>query len=237
MDASTLDEIVDKSTLERKKGGMLSVIERAARLEGVLTNEETSALEVLVKAIDSRLEEVEKELQRQEKERERANLEVEKKKQDRIRVLKSRTRQKYVEFDDVTWYEHVSQPKYMDTRSYVGVYFLIDKSGTAQNLRIKNVFTADTWLFIERYQIKTDSQSYDIDKGSYGVERDNDTEIWEWYDDPVDAATASMLRDISTSKSAIIRYVGQQYRHDRTIGAAEKKAIAEMLELFSLLGG
>ncbi len=125
----------------------------------------------------------------------------------------------------------------MDTRSFLVVYFQCDSNGNAGNLRIKNVYTADSWLLVESYQIKTDAQTYEIEKGSFSVERDNDSEVWEWYDDPVDDQTLTMLRDISTSKSVMIRYKGRQYHHDRTMGAAEKKAIAEMLELYALLGG
>ena len=237
VDVGSLKDKHDLMSLEGLKGNINSVLERSSRLPNVVTADETKLLNDNLKAIEARIVEVEKELKRQDEERAKAKVAEEKKKQARISALKAKTRKKYVKFDDITWYEHTSQPQYMDTRSFIAVYFLIDNNGSAQNLRIKNVFTADSWLFVESYEIKTDSQTYEIDKGSFDVKRDNDTEIWEWYDDPVDDKTMAMLRDISTSKSVIIRYNGQQYRHDRTIGAAEKKSIAEMLELYALLGG
>ncbi len=149
----------------------------------------------------------------------------------------AKTKKEYVKFDDITWHQHTSTPKYMNLRSFIAVYFLIDKDGQAQNLRIKNVYTADSWLFIESYNIKADGSTHEIDKGSFGVERDNNQDIWEWYDEPVDEETLAMLKDIVASKNVMIRYNGQQYYRDRTIGSAERKAIAEMLELYDLLRG
>lgn len=229
-------EIADGSIadLESLRDEMRQVLDNK-NFQDRLAQEDSKVISNKLTATNKKLESL-YEVQRKKKaEEQKARKKKEKEKTDRIKYLKAKVRQKYNEFDQVTWYTHSSIPKYENTRSYISVYFYVDKSGHSGNLRIKNLYTADDWLFIEQYTIKTDTRTYTIDKGKWGVDRDNTYNIWEWYDEPIDSKTKAMLQDIASSKKVIIRYTGQNYYKDRTVGASEKKAISEMLELYDLM--
>ncbi|MCB1187674.1 hypothetical protein KDL29_10965 [bacterium] len=187
---------------------------------------------ILISSALSELEKIRaKELEEEKIIKEKAKKEQEKK----LAKLEKSVRKQYDEFDEITWYTHSSVPKYDNTRSYLSVYFQVSNS-KARNLRFKNVYTADDWLFIESYEYKTDNNQYSIYKGHFGVERDNGYgDIWEWYDDPVDSELRNMLEDIASSKKVLIRYNGKQYQKDRTISTEEKNAVRDMLELYDSL--
>jgi len=213
------------NSLGMTKIGILQVIREAEVYPDLVTAEQLQLFDSHLKKVESQIAILEEQARKKQREKEQ-----------RINSLKAKVRKKYNEFDEITWYTHSNIPKYANIRSYISVYFQVSsKSGYARNLRVKNLYTADDWLFIESYTIKTDHHTYSINKGQWGVERDNYTDIWEWYDDPVDAETKEMLLDISNSKKVMIRYIGSQYHKDRTLKSSEKKAIGEMLELFELM--
>lgn len=141
----------------------------------------------------------------------------------------------YDDFGEFYWYEHSNFPAYINSKSYVYVYFSV-KDGVAYNLRIKNVYTADDWLFIQAYTVKTDNEVYTIYKDYFDVKRDYASDgIWEWYDEPVEGKTKKMLLDMATSDVTMIRYGGENYHRDRTLNQEEKDSILEMIELYTLM--
>lgn len=126
---------------------------------------------------------------------------------------------------------------YMDKRTpiYINenfVYPYLVKKGSTVWLRLKFQYAADSWLFIQQVQIKTDNDTYTI---SARFEGDNDSGIWEWHDMPVNNSEYLMLKDISESKSVKMRYIGSQYRKDRNLTSKEKDIIKKTLEVYDKL--
>ena len=46
-----------------------------------------------------------------------------------------------------------------------------------------------------------------------------------------------MINAIANSKEAVVRYVGRQYRDDKTVSVQEKQAMKNVLAAFAALGG
>lgn len=160
--------------------------------------------------------------------------EKEEKERQLARALANMTK-KSDDMRDVIFYTHKAASKFINSRSAIEPYIAIDKSGNVI-LRLKNVYVADDWLFIESYRVKVDDAVYDI-VGDYGdIERDNDSGyIWEWVDESVSSEREAMLRAIASSKKTLIRYNGKQYYKDRTIPDSEKKLIEEVLSAYEIL--
>lgn len=140
------------------------------------------------------------------------------------------------EFSETKWFYNKTSPEYLNQNN-IFCYFGIKENGTPW-LRLRIQYTASNWLFIESYSIKTDNGTYDITTNYGDIKTDHSGgEIWEWIDKAPTAVDYIMLRDIANSKDATIRHNGKQYRKDRTITAAEKKALNYLLDSFEALGG
>ena len=98
-------------------------------------------------------------------------------------------------------------------------------------------YTGRTWLFINSYTILVDGRTYSINPGFQEVERDNGGfMIWEWYQFQVSKPDVDMIEKIANSKSAEIRYYGDQYYDDGTISKEEKQAFKNVLAAYEVLG-
>jgi hypothetical protein len=137
--------------------------------------------------------------------------------------------------NDVTFYYAKGISRYVNGPSQMLLYAAKpDEGSPSLSLRIR--YLADDWLFIEGYTFKVDGRTFTIDASGFDdVKRDNgEGEIWEWYttdaDDQMD-----LLRAVIASKSAVIRYRGRAYAHDRTITADEKRGLQVMLDAYEAL--
>lgn len=140
------------------------------------------------------------------------------------------------EITEVTWYRDKSSSEYVDENSFHIYFGKKDDSGPSLRLRIQ--YEDDNWLFIEKYIIKTDDDTYTIYTNYGDVNRDNGGgRIWEWLDIPVSENQYEMLKSIATSEKAIIRHEGDQYYDDRTLSNKEKEAIKNVLEAYEALDG
>jgi hypothetical protein len=128
------------------------------------------------------------------------------------------------------WYYAKSTTSYIDVNSvhlYIG-----QKEGQEPYLRFRIQYEGDDWIFIKKYTINVDGTIYIIEPDYGDVERDNDTNVWEWYDINPTSENLEMLKAISVSKKAIIRCEGDQYHDDRTITASEKTALKKVLIVY-----
>ena len=85
-------------------------------------------------------------------------------------------------------------------------------------------YASSEWLFIDSATVNVDGANYSI----YGTwERDNNSDIWEWIDEPLD--NVELIQKIINSESAKIRFDGQQYFDTRVISSTQKRALKEVL--------
>jgi hypothetical protein len=135
--------------------------------------------------------------------------------------------------DGIDWYRDRSSPAYNNRNGFF--IYIGKRSNSSPWLRLRAQYHAEDWLFIRGFVVVADDQRFE--RGPVVFERDNDSKIWEWYDADVDATDLNLLNAVANSKQATIRFNGQQYRSDRTISAAEKTAIRNVLNAYRSLGG
>lgn len=145
------------------------------------------------------------------------------------RAALSRLSKSYDSFQDITWYQSPSSPRYRDTNGFY-LYFGVS-DGDKLPLRLVFQYYSSDWLFIDSAKINVDGEIYEIVGQTW--ERDNDSDIWEWTDEPLD--DRAMIEAIIKSKSAVIRYEGRQYYDNRTISSAQKAALKQILSAYDLL--
>lgn len=136
----------------------------------------------------------------------------------------------YDKVQGITWYEPTERPYYADTRSYVLPYIGI-QNGNAW-LRLAYWYTADDWIFWENLTIMVDGKKYYEYVGAFGTERDNDTEVWEYYDKAATDDDIEMLWAIANSVETIVRFQGDNYHYDLTISSSDKNAIKKVLTAY-----
>lgn len=137
-------------------------------------------------------------------------------------VALSRLSKRYDKFQDVTWYSSPSSPRYRNYNAFYLYFGISDNSKLP--LRLVVQYENEDWLFIQSATVNVDGENYSI---SGDWERDNDSRIWEWIDETLD--DRAMIEAITNSKSAVIRFDGRQYYDNRTISAAQKKSLRDVL--------
>jgi len=148
-----------------------------------------------------------------------------------VKKMLTKFRKKKDEFRDLVFYEHISTPRY-NSANAVYLYFSTHQS-TVNPLRLKLQYYADDWLFIRGCTFLIDGQSYDLRTGSF--ERDNDSDIWEWYDEELTYSSAEIVEKLLKCKSAKVRFQGSQYYDDKVITAKQLAAMRETVALFNKL--
>lgn len=146
----------------------------------------------------------------------------------------------YDKIEKITWYEHKSMPQYIDVRSYIIPYIGKRDSGDVW-VCIRYNYTADSWIFWENMTIMVDGEKFFKYPSRNDLVRDNDTEVWEWYDEVLDINVGmnnedlQMLKKIAESEETIIRFQGDEYNYDLTVSATDKKIISDVLALYQAL--
>jgi hypothetical protein len=135
--------------------------------------------------------------------------------------------------EGVDWYKENSSPKYNNQN---GFFLYIGKRAAGNPwLRLRIQYFADDWLFIESFIVVADGQRFE--RNAVKFERDNNSEIWEWYDENLTDADLQMINAIISSKEAVIRFNGRQYRKDKKITESQKAAMRNVLDAYKALGG
>ena len=182
------------------------------------------------------LPKIEQGIKEKEEATQAAKLEAEKAEKVRLANATKKLRTQYDDVKGITWYYDRSTPQYTNYNSF-HIYMGKEKDGKPW-LRFRIQYTADDWLFIQSYIIKTDNSSYTIETTYGEVETDNGSGgIWEWFDVPMDNTKYSIIKDIIDSKSVKLRYNGKQYYKDRFLSSTEKQGLKNVLDAYESLGG
>jgi len=154
-------------------------------------------------------------------------------KEEAERQAIARLRKKEDKVENVTWYQHPNQPRYLNSRSTV--YLYIGRKGEHGSpwLRMKTVYASSNWLFVDNVIAWHDGIREPLVSGHF--KRDNNSRIWEWRDDSPTGYQIEVLKSLADAKEAILRFEGAQYRKDVTLSAADKKAIREVLLAYEIM--
>jgi len=180
---------------------------------------------------------VEKYLKNQAEEAEREKIKKENEEKKRVANAVSKMRSRHDDIKDITWYRHKTSP---EARNVNGLFIYFGKSNnSAPWLRFVIQHTGDDWLFIERYIIKVDNETFTITENEYGeIEKDNGYGgIWEWLDRSVSSQEREIIKAVSNGKNVKLRLEGKQYYRDRTITETQKQAIRDVLAAYYAMGG
>ena len=143
--------------------------------------------------------------------------------------------EKLDEFKGVTWITPKSAPKYRNSNGFY-TYFCTDKDGKPQNLRLVIQYFADDWLFIKNYTFLIDGEVYNFTPAN--VETDNNANIWEWTDtSATEYEVKQILKAMRNAKEVKVRFNGRQYQKDKTLTAAQIKAVTQPIEYYEAMGG
>lgn len=69
------------------------------------------------------------------------------------------------------------------------------------------------------------------------VERDNDADVWEWYNLVVQEADCQMLTDIANADEVVVRMNGRQYYKDVKLSSTQIEAFKNTLYAYWGSGG
>ena len=153
-------------------------------------------------------------------------------------VFLNAMRKKTDDVRGITSYTHQDTTEFVNTRSDCYCYFVSAKSAKP-SLRLQIQYVAEDWLFIRRFVIKADDETFTLAAtGLRDVERDNSAgKIWEWHDRPVGTKEREMLEAITKSKRVILRFEGDKYQKDRDLSDSEINRIRTVLTAYRIMGG
>ncbi len=153
-----------------------------------------------------------------------------------IKILEKYFRKRKDEFSKTkkTWYEPKSAPTYVN-KNALYCYFQTE-NGIPNNLRFKLQYLSDEWLFIQKVQFSLDGKAYEYIPSK--TETDNgDGEIWEWFDESVNASDKDLLMALSIAKKAKMKLIGRQYFEVKPITQDQILNIKRTIELYKAMGG
>jgi hypothetical protein len=118
-------------------------------------------------------------------------------------------------------------------RTKVGAYLAIGKEGPAR-LRAVADYSDKRWLFVKTIKIMADDEVVlDRQISRADIRRDNGSDwVVENIDFAADASTFTALDRVAKSKTATIRYAGQDRRHDHTITPRERAELRRVLDAY-----
>ncbi len=135
------------------------------------------------------------------------------------------------EFNGSSFYRHVNSPRYVNSRSTVWLY--IGRKDDFNWLRMKTSYSAEDWLFVRQVRVLVDGETFELTAGRFKT--DHDSRIWEWKDETPSVMQLAVLKRMATGSSVKLRYVGSNYHRDITLGAADKRALRDVLNDFDQL--
>lgn len=153
-----------------------------------------------------------------------------------IKNLQKYFRKRKDEFSETekTWYEPKSAPTYVN-KNALYCYFQTE-NGIPNNLRLKLQYLSDEWLFIKKVQFSIDGKAYEYVPSK--TETDNgDGDIWEWFDESVNASDKDLLMALSIAKKAKMKLIGRQYFEVKPITQDQILNIKRTIELYKAMGG
>ena len=155
------------------------------------------------------------------------------KKQAVIQKAKKNFRYKNDEFENRSWVFHNTTPRYTN-RNSVHLYFQQNSDGSVSNLRFRVQYENEDWLFIDNiiFNIDGENETFIPDR----MERDNDSRIWEWCDEPA-SLNKGLIVKIANAKKVKLKLNGRQYYDTRTMNSGQIKAFKETLDFYYALGG
>ena len=133
------------------------------------------------------------------------------------------------------YFRDTTSPKFVNQNAFD--IYAGGTPGQVPTLFLRIQYEGSDWLFIKSYFFNVDGFTYEITPDYGVIKTDNNTRVWEWYNEAMTSAQVDLVQRIANSKSAVMRLNGTQYHKDVTITATQKSAIKNVLTVFQGLGG
>jgi hypothetical protein len=102
------------------------------------------------------------------------------------------------------------------------------------SLQMTVYYSAESWLFVNSFSVLADDYKYDSRR--YTFKRDHSGgKIWEWIDILPAEKEVGLLKRVSSSQDATIRFRGAQYFSDKRLTPGQREGIKTIVSLFSAL--
>lgn len=120
------------------------------------------------------------------------------------------------------------------TRSFMLPY--IGQDDDSSWLLVYFLYEGDDWVFFKDVTIVADGQRFQKSFNYFDITHDNDGgQVWEYIDVEASQSDIEMLTAVANSQEAIVRFEGDDYLYDLTVSAADKQAIAQVLQAYEAL--
>ncbi|UHA72839.1 hypothetical protein [Paenibacillus sp. 481] len=162
-----------------------------------------------------------------------------------LAIATSKMKKMVDEVTGYTSYQDKSSPT-SAAKNSIHLFFLKRDKDRAYELYTRIQHSGSMTVGLDEVEIRADGKYFSISVVPEEVKRNyNFVEIvdqsgvpWEQYDSPVSwYMDLDMIHAIISSKKAIMRYKGRSLHVDRTITAAEKKAMRHVMDAFKAVGG
>lgn len=134
------------------------------------------------------------------------------------------------EVNDVAFYSDRSTPNTV-TANNMQLYIARSK-GNELALRLRICYTAEDWLFINRYIFKCDNERFFYTPIDFKHDNSAYT-VAEWSDEEVKGDLMSTIFKVVSSNKVILRSEGSTYYKDRTISTKELKAMLRVYNKYT----
>ena len=142
------------------------------------------------------------------------------------------------DFKDTVYYADKSSPKIGSSADANAFYLYFGtKKGYKPTLFLRIQYYGDNWLFIKKYIFKVDGVITELTPNYGEIVSDNNSKVWEYFDETPTESQVMLLKRIIASKKTIMRIQGSQYYKDVTISSTRKKAMQRVLTVYAGLGG
>jgi hypothetical protein len=99
---------------------------------------------------------------------------------------------------------------------------------------MKTIYSADSWLFVKSINIVIDDVQIPSKNMEFKREH-HDGIIWEINDMLIENEAMGLIDAISKSKKTVVRFYGDNYKHDHIVTQKEKQSMKDTIEAFNAL--
>jgi hypothetical protein len=119
-------------------------------------------------------------------------------------------------------------------RTFVLPYLVSTADGV--QLRLVCNFASSDYVFFKKIAFTVDGQELTQTISYFDVVRGNSAgKAWEYFDVSVGSSEITVLQKIAPATTAVVCFAGDEIASDEVISAADKKAIGQCLEAYTLL--
>jgi hypothetical protein len=130
------------------------------------------------------------------------------------------------------WLNHPWNPRFDDVRRPIWLY-IGSRADGRPTLRLRTHWLGDFRIATQGIEVIHDGMAETLTSGPYKI--DADALGWEWRDEPADMYQIEVLRSLVGAGEVTLRYQGDPWPCEAPLSEDDKRAVAEMIELYDLM--